>query len=123
VCPHGDFHRLLKRAFVPRLPASAGATPHRVNAARPRGRKPLRALLVFVTALLAIGGCVSLRESGLETRPGSLSSHHWLGSADVQPNPTPDNEAACMRYPTEARALRTRTNDRFTLVPATVFPA
>jgi hypothetical protein len=99
VCPHCDFHRLPQRAFVPRLPAPANLDqePRVASAARKTTRTfhtPLRAVLVVVMALLAISGYISLREGGMETRLKSLSSHHWLGSVDEQPNRTPENEAA-----------------------------
>ncbi|MDR5784152.1 hypothetical protein QCE63_32540 [Caballeronia sp. LZ065] len=94
VCPHCDFHRLPERAFVPRLPAPANL-PHASRVVRAaRRRTPLRAVLVLVMALLAISGYISLREAGIETRLKSLSSHHWLGFVDEQPNHAPENEAA-----------------------------
>ncbi|SAK76479.1 hypothetical protein AWB80_04487 [Caballeronia pedi] len=46
VCPHCDFHRKPKAS---------------------RKRAPLRMALVVVLALLAIGGCLYLGESGIDT--------------------------------------------------------
>jgi hypothetical protein len=97
-----------KKTLAARLPAPGHAPEHRVTARsseRPARRSPLRALLVIVMALLAISGYVSLRESGLETRLKSLSSHHWLGAADEQPNSTPEDEAARTKRPNEATSL------------------
>lgn len=108
VCPHCDYHRMPKKALASRLPAPGHAPEHRVTARsseRPARRSPLRALLVIVMALLAISGYVSLRESGLETRLKSLSSHHWLGATDEQPNSTPEDEAARTKRPNEATSL------------------
>lgn len=79
---------------MPRLPAPANL-PHASRVVRAaRRRTPLRAVLVLVMALLAISGYISLREAGIETRLKSLSSHHWLGFVDEQPNHAPENEAA-----------------------------
>jgi hypothetical protein len=94
--------------FAPKARASEQAAGHRVSARaaqRPARRRPLRALLVLAIALLAIGGYVSLRESGLEARFKALSSHHWLGAGDEQPNITPEDEAARTKRPNEATSL------------------
>jgi hypothetical protein len=79
VCPHCDHHRLPAAAYVPRLTGPTGSI---VRSPVQTIRVPLRVIIVFAMALLALSGYVSLRESGLDSRLEALPAHRWLGSLD-----------------------------------------
>jgi hypothetical protein len=83
VCPHCDHHRLPQAAYIPRLPGPV-VTIERSDVET--ARIPLRAMIIFAMALLALSGYVSLRESGLDARLEAMPSYRWLGSIDEEQN-------------------------------------